>query len=60
MENKRYGNAALTEEEVREIRRMQGLMCAREAGKPYGIASETVRRIWRRESWAYLKDNENA
>jgi hypothetical protein len=52
-----YGNARLTEEDVREIRWMYatGAGSQREIGEAYGLAQTTVSGIIRRVRWPHLK-----
>ena len=50
----RNGNATLSVEDVHTIREAQGAVSARELADYYGLSIETVRRIWRRESWNWL------
>jgi hypothetical protein len=40
-------NAKLKPDQVREIRRLKGLMIAREVGKRFNVTDGTVTRIWR-------------
>lgn len=46
-------NARLTEEEVREIRRLldAGNVTQQELGKKFGVAQETISAIKRRTRW---------
>lgn len=52
----RMGNAQLTEDEVRAIRRLAHVHSAREIAKLYGLGAETIRRLLRGETWAWVKD----
>ena len=51
--------AKLTEEQVREIRRLQpdGKLWARarEVAQKFGVCGETVINIWRRKTWAWME-----
>lgn len=52
-------NAALTEEQVRAILARQGTDSASTLATVYGCSAETIRRIWRGETWGWL-DEEGA
>ena len=51
----RFGNATLTEAQAREILMLKGQLSAKEVGRMYGITGETVKRIWRGDSWVHLQ-----
>lgn len=44
----------LTEEQARWILAQRGKMSAVRIGMMYGIAAETIRRLWRGETWLHL------
>lgn len=46
------GRAILTEQEVREIRDLQGGMSQIAIGKHYGVSQQTISEICRRKIWA--------
>lgn len=48
--------AKLTRDEVREIRRLKGILCERELGERFGISAAHAGDILRRKVWAWLKD----
>lgn len=50
----RSAKAILTDDQVREIRRLRGQMKQRDIGKMFGIAGRTVCKIQLRGSWAWL------
>jgi hypothetical protein len=51
-------NAKLSNQQVKEIRALQGSITQREVGVIYDIAPQTVSRIWRREMWKHLPNQE--
>jgi hypothetical protein len=48
------GRSSLTEEQVLEIRRLQGVMLQREIGAQFGVTQGTVSAIHRRALWGWL------
>lgn len=50
------GNAKITEESVRALRRLSTTHTPKELAKIYRIGLETVRRILRRDTWAWVED----
>lgn len=50
----RHGTSKLSEDEVREIRRLRGGASAREIGEAYGVRKSTVQSIWSRKNWPWL------
>lgn len=58
----RNGNSDLSESEVYTIRERwdQGVESARAIGTLFGLGAETIRRIGRRESWAWLPEQGTA
>lgn len=53
-----HGRAKVTEDEVREIRRLhrEGLAGYRVLGKRYGLTAMAIKAIVRRKSWAHVAD----
>ena len=51
----RHSMAKLTEDNVREIRKLQGKMFLREAADMYGVTLHAIHRIWQRKTWAWLE-----
>lgn len=52
----RASNATLSENDVRAIRRLEGQLPARDVSDIYSCGPETVRKIWRRDSWRWVTD----
>lgn len=50
-----YGNAALRHEQVRAVRRRRGEN-PRAVAADYGVAPETIRKIWRGETYTMVSD----
>ena len=50
------GNAKITEESVRALRQLAGRHTPKELARIYGLGLETVRRILRRDTWAWVED----
>jgi hypothetical protein len=52
----RNGQSRLTEDQVREIRRLKGSMFQREIAEKFGVTLSTVNHIYNRTTWAWLND----
>lgn len=52
----RHYGVLLTEASVKQIRKMYGSKSARVVGKMFGVSRGAVESIWRKKSWAWLKD----
>ncbi len=50
----RQGSSKLTEVEVREIRSLEGVISATKIARKFGVGLGQVRRIQKRERWAWL------
>ena len=48
------GNAKLTEVEVREIRRLLGIISHKGIGERFGVSKRTIGRIANRETWVHV------
>jgi hypothetical protein len=48
------GASKLTEGDVRRIRSLEGEISSNELAKEYAVEGRQIRRIWRRERWAWL------
>ena len=57
----RMGNSTLTEQDVRDIRRRlaRGESNPRMEARFHGVGLETIKRIERRDTWDWLKDEVN-
>jgi hypothetical protein len=51
----KHYKAILTEDQVREIRSLRGVMSQRAIGARFGVHKETVASILRGENWAWLE-----
>lgn len=51
------GNAKITEESVRALRRLADTHTPKELARIYGLGLETVRRILRRDTWAWVESS---
>ena len=49
-------NAKLSNPQVLQLRKLRGQVTLEEAGAIYGIAMQTVSKIWRREMWKHLPE----
>lgn len=56
----KHGSAKLTNEDVREIRRLyaDGTLNQYELADQYGVAQSVISQIWTRQLWSHLKDEE--
>lgn len=52
-----YGNAALNHDQVRAVRLRRG-ESPRVVGRDYGVAPETIRKIWRGDTYTMVEDRE--
>jgi len=52
----RTGNAALTETDVRQIRRQADTTSTRDLAEIYCVGMETIRKIVRRDSWKWVTE----
>lgn len=50
----RMGSAKLTDEKVREIRRLNGSGPSRKIGSLFGVNHKTIQAIWRGETWRHV------
>jgi hypothetical protein len=46
--------AKLTDDQVREIRALQGTATLEEVGRRYGVSFSTIGMIWRRDTWFHI------
>jgi transposase len=51
--------ATLTRDQVYAIRRLQGTMTEAKAAARFGVSGSQIGRIWKRECWAWLPEEEN-
>lgn len=51
-------NAKLTDEKVRLLRRLKGVMGSGDAGTLLNVSASTVKRVWRGDGWAHVTDDD--
>lgn len=49
-----HGRALVTEDDVRAIRSLEGVIPAKVLGRCYGVHAASVRAIWRRRNWKHV------
>jgi hypothetical protein len=51
-----HGSSKLTENDVHDIRALEGSLSAQEIGTLFGISANQVKEIWHRRAWRFLPE----